>query len=210
MNKLFRARHRLAAGTAVTSAAVVLATVNIAQAAPAQSESERFLDAEEMPPHETSDWYASEPRQGLPEEPVFCLDQALPEDGDSQHRLFSTDVDTGGLQVIHAAASGAEAEQLAAELAAATADCAADWLRQNPGSTAAWDDYGTVEGGDGARVFGVHTAPPASGQNLVMYGIGRDGAEVTVVGWSQMGTLEEAPVAEFTNTVATALEKLAD
>ncbi|MEU6893562.1 hypothetical protein ABZ934_17520 [Streptomyces sp. NPDC046557] len=42
-----------------------------------------------------------------------------------------------------------------------------------------------------------------------LYGIGRDGATVTVVKWGRMGTLADAPVAAFKKTTATAVNKLA-
>ncbi|MGK5533553.1 hypothetical protein [Streptomyces sp. URMC 129] len=207
--------RRSAVAVAITAAcAMAVPAVESAQAAPAAPAAEArvstaaFLSAAQMPPHETG-WVADRPVAGLPEWPVFCFEEELPAEG-AWHRLFRTEYDTNGLQVVVETGDEETAAELADALTAAAADCAADWLRENPGSTAAWDDYGTVSapGTDGARVVGVHTAPPDAGTGVRLLGIGREGSRVTVVDWGQMGDLTDAPVAGFRTTVRTALGKL--
>ncbi|MGW7099825.1 hypothetical protein [Streptomyces sp. NPDC054838] len=145
--------------------------------------------------------------KGLPEDAPFCLERALPATG-SLHRVFTTDYDTGATQLSVRAASAPAAAALAASVEREVAACAADWLRTTPGGTASWEDYGKLPVGEGAHVYGVHTSVPDSEPGVHLFGVGRDGATVTVVKWGQMGTLADAPVAAFKQTTTTAVRKL--
>lgn len=200
-------RRWLVAGTAAAGALTV-ATVGVAQAAPAPAEPPELLDVEDLPPSDAG-WRAGEPADGLPESQPFCVDGLLPDDGDAWHRTFSTDLDTSAAQVVVDAGDAAAAAELATELREATAACAADWLRENPGSTAGWEDHGEIAAGDGAHSFAVFTAPPNSGLNVSLYGIGVEDSRVTLVHWGQMGELHDAPADAFEGTVRAALDKLA-
>ncbi len=185
---------------------MAVSSVSTAQAAADPIGEEAFITGGDMPSHPDG-WYSHGPVQGLPEVPVFCFEDELPAE-DSWHTSFWTEMDTSGLQVVVETGDAAEAAALVGALNEAAADCAADWLRENPGSTAAWDDYGTVEGADGGHIYGVHVAPPESGTGVSLFGIGQDGTRVTLIDWRQMGNLEHAPVGEFTTTLTTALGKL--
>ncbi|TGB16771.1 hypothetical protein [Streptomyces palmae] len=165
-----------------------------------------FLAPRELPPHPLSAWYAGNVTQGLPEAP-FCLENALPTTG-SSHRLFWTEYDTGASQIVVKAASADAAAKLAGAVERKVRDCAADWQRQNPQGTASWRDYGTVTGEDGAHVYGVHTSAPDSEPSIHLFGVGRDGSTVTIVGWGEMGGFADAPVADFQRTTTTAVIKL--
>ncbi|MCK1817735.1 hypothetical protein MTQ13_26250 [Streptomyces sp. XM4011] len=203
--RLTRTRTAVAAGALAGLAALTLSSAGAATAA---GQAPAFLETDDLPPHQSSDWFAQDIRQGAPELPQFCLgDVELPAGG-TWSRDYYTDVDTTAHQLVVETGSAAEAQALAAGLADAVADCAADWLRENPGATAGWDDFGTVEAGDGARVFGVHTAPQQAGLGLNLFGVGRSGDTVTVVGWGEMGRLSDAPVSAFKETTAIALTKL--
>lgn len=164
-----------------------------------------FLVGTDLPRHPTSAWSAGEVTRGLPEFDPFCLEGVLPADS-SWHREFGTEFDTHAGQVAVRAASEDAAIELARELAEAVASCAADWLRENSGGTASWQDYGPA--GERAHVVGVHTALPDSGTSVHLFGVGRDGTLVTVVDWAQMGNLDDAPVPAFTRTITTAVNKL--
>lgn len=146
-------------------------------------------------------------KKGLPEHPVFCLGKTLPATN-VWHREFGTDVDAHALQLSVRAASEADAKKLAAALEKKVAACAADWLRKTSGGTASWKDYGKLTVEEGAHVYGVHTAVPDSEHGVNLFGIGRDGSTVTVVDWSQMGTLVDAPATAFKKTTVTAVKKL--
>jgi hypothetical protein len=199
--------RRYAVAGALTAVCVLATTAaGHAQARPGAVPPAAFLTGDELPEHETG-WYSSGPARGLPEWPVFCFEDELPSRG-TWHQPYWTEYDTNALQVIVETSDEDDAVELADALTEAAADCAADWLRENPGSTAAWDDFGPVEGADGGHVFGVYTAPPEAGTGVRLFGIGRDGTRVTVVDWGQMGNLTHAPADEFTGTVEAALGKL--
>ena len=198
---------RAAAAAAVVSA-LALTTAGTAQAAPSQ-QLPGFLDAEDLPPHSSSDWHAGEITEGLPDNVPFCVgDSELPTQGAS-HRTFRTDLDTGASQVSFVTDGEETAKRLAAELRDSTANCAADWLRDNPGGTASWRDLGNQDVGDGAHSYGVYVESDYGSQNIHLYGVGRDGDTVTVVAWGQMGTFDNAPVTAYRTTLKTAVEKLA-
>ncbi|WP_329194357.1 MULTISPECIES: hypothetical protein [unclassified Streptomyces] len=188
---------------ATAAAALLLAGPATASAATAPG----FLDGTDLPAHPSSPWHAGKVTKGLPESAPFCLEGALPAAG-SWHRAFGTDYDTGATQLSVRTASGAAAATLAASLERKVAACAADWLRTTPGGTASWQDFGKLPVEEGAHVYGVHTAVPDSEPGVHLFGIGRDGATVTVVKWGQMGTLPDAPVAAFGKTTTTAVDKL--
>lgn len=165
-----------------------------------------FLAAADLPPHPSSAWFAGKVTKGLPDEP-FCVAGKLPA-GQSHHREFHTDLDTNATQIAVTSASATAAKKLAATLRQSVAACAADWLRETPGGTASWEDYGGLAAGDGAHVYGVHVSIPDSEPSAHLFGVGRDGRTVTVVRWGQMGDLGQAPVAGFKKTTKTAVGKL--
>lgn len=165
-----------------------------------------FLEPDDLPPHSTT-WHAGDITAGLPDPAVFCLTNALPERG-SYYREFQSDLDTNATQIATVTEGAEEADRLASALERRVAGCAADWLRDHPGGTASWQDYGTVDAGDGAHLYGVHTSVPDSEPGVHLFGIGHDGARVTVARWGEIGDLSRAPVDAFAGTTKTAVEKL--
>ncbi|MCB5183138.1 hypothetical protein [Streptomyces antimicrobicus] len=200
---MFRRSRTGPVAVLAAAAALTLTLATPATAAPAPG----FLQARDLPPHPSSAWFAGPVAKGLPEVPVFCLEGALPAK-DSWHRQFGTELDTGAVQVSVRAESPGAAAQLAAALERKVAGCAADWLRGHPEGTASWRDYGALAVEEGAHVYGVHTSLPESEPGVGLYGIGRDGATVTVVRWSRMGDLSDVPVPAFKRTTTTAVHKL--
>lgn len=194
----------LATALLAAASAFVLAASSTATAAVTAP---GFLTGTDLPPHASSPWYSGKVTKGLPETAPFCLEGALPAAG-SWHRSFGTDVDAGAVQVSVRASSDAAAVKLARALERKVAACAADWLRTTPGGTASWQDYGKLSVEEGARVYGVHTSIPESEPGVALFGIGRDGSTVTVVKWSQMGYLTDAPVTAFKKTTTKAVNKL--
>ncbi|MGH3314467.1 MAG: hypothetical protein ACRDP3_28425 [Streptomyces sp.] len=166
-----------------------------------------FLAPADLPPHSSSPWWAGKVTAGLPDPEPFCLEGALPARG-TYHRAFHTDLDTGATQVSVTTAGRTTAARLARSLEKQVAACAADWLRETPGGTASWQDYGPVRAGDGAHVYGVHVSIPDSEPSVHLIGVGRDGRTVTAVSWGEMGDLGQAPVPAFTRTTKTAVGKL--
>jgi hypothetical protein len=209
-----RTRHGRTATAAAVAAATVtaltaLTAAGTAQAAPERSAAPGFLSAGQLPPHPSSPWYAGEVTRGLPDFPVFCLEEALPAKG-AWHRQFGTEYDTWAVQVSVRTAGDGAARRLAAAAEASVRDCAADYLERYPEASAQWKDYGRLDVEEGARVYGVHTAQPESEHGIHLFGVGRDGRTVTVVAWAQMGTFEHAPVKGFRKTTRTAVDRLHD
>ncbi|MFD3455243.1 hypothetical protein ACFWVC_24080 [Streptomyces sp. NPDC058691] len=201
-----RTLTRRAVVTAV--AATALLGLGAAEAeATAPAAAPKFLAAKELPPHPSSPWYAGRVTQGLPDYPVFCLERGLPSRG-AAYREFGTEYDTGAVQLTFKAKNSVAARDLATRLRASVRGCAARFERQNPKGEADWKDYGSIGVENGAHVYGVHTAHPDSEHGVALYGIGRDGRTVTVVKWSQMGTLKQAPVKAFKKTTKRAVAKL--
>ncbi|MFG2620085.1 hypothetical protein ACGFXC_20985 [Streptomyces sp. NPDC048507] len=199
-------RRSTASAVLATAAALALA-LSASGTATAAATAPGFLGAADLPPHPSSPWTAGKIVKGLPETAPFCLEGALPAAG-SWHRSFGTDLDTGAVQVSVRTASDAAAAKLATALERRAAACAADWLRRTPGGTASWQDYGKLPVEEGAHVYGVDTSIPESEPGVHLFGIGRDGATVTVVSWGQMGHLTDAPVPAFEKTTTTAVNKL--
>ncbi|WP_055548862.1 hypothetical protein [Streptomyces sp. NBRC 110028] len=194
---------RTAALGALTAAAL-MAGSTAATAAPAAP---GHLVPKELPPHPSSDWYASDVTPGLPEDAPFCVENTLPAAG-ATHRTFWTEYDTTASQIVVEAATVDAARKLAAAAGKKVRNCAADWRRDHPEGSASWRDYGTLPAEDGAHVYGVHTSYPDSEPGIHLYGIGRDGRTVTVVAWGEMGGYEQAPVDAFRRTTTTAVVKL--
>ncbi|MGW6843076.1 hypothetical protein [Streptomyces sp. NPDC054958] len=201
--------RRSATATTLTTALVAAAAALVltASTSAAAATAPGFLAGADLPPHPSSPWYAGAVTKGLPESAPFCLEGVLPATG-SWHRVFGTEYDTGAVQVSVRSASPSAAAELAGTLERKVAACAADWLRTTPGGTASWQDYGTLPVEEGAHVYGVHTSIPESEPGVHLFGIGRDGATVTVVQWGQMGDLSHAPVADFKKTTTKAVNKL--
>ncbi|WP_111602498.1 hypothetical protein [Streptomyces sp. Amel2xB2] len=166
-----------------------------------------FLAAADLPPHASSRWSAGKVTAGLPDPEPFCAESALPAAG-SHYREFHTDLDTNATQVAVVSKNELAAARPAAALRASVAACAADWLRETPGGTASWEDYGGLAAGDGAHVYGVHVSIPESEPGVHLFGVGRDGRTVTLVRWGEVGDLGRAPVADFQRTTRTAVAKL--
>lgn len=195
------------AATATLAGALALSVSGSVQAAP-KATTPGFLAAKDMPQAQGNFWTAGAVTGGAPETDPFCLEKVLPAKGTTWHRQFVTDLDTTGAQVSVRAPSAAAAKKLATSAEAAVAACAADWLRDTPGGTASWDDYGRIAVEEGARVIGVGVAIPEAGPGVHLLGIGRDGDTVTFVTWGQLGDLSQAPVAAFKKTTTTAVNKL--
>ncbi|MFD3523008.1 hypothetical protein [Streptomyces sp. NPDC058653] len=195
------------AATATLAGALALSVSGSVQAAP-KAATPGFLATADMPQAAGNFWTAGAVTAGAPETDPFCLEKVLPAQGATWHREFGTDLDTRGAQVSVRASSPAAAKQLAASAEEAVASCAADWLRNTPGGTASWDDYGRIAVEEGARVIGVGVSIPDAGPGVHLLGVGRDGDTVTIVTWGRLGELGQAPVEAFKKTTTTAVNKL--
>ncbi|KRV48412.1 hypothetical protein AQ490_03925 [Wenjunlia vitaminophila] len=209
-------RAARAAGLAAAVAGLTMAvgTITPATAAPASTTASvstttttapRFLSPTQMPPHPASAWYASSVARGLPDPPPFCVAKTLP--SSTLYRNYWTEFDTTGGQYTVTASSEAKAKELAAKLRLAVRVCAANYAKET-GGTATLRYYGTLDVEEGANVYGIHTSHPSGPSDINMFGVGRDGRDVTVVRWGQMGNFQHAQVADFKKTTTIAVNKL--
>ncbi|WP_257579318.1 hypothetical protein [Streptomyces sp. JJ38] len=210
MNRKTRST-RIAGAVAVAGAAVLAFTavgsaqadptgVRVTEAPSRQAVSSgpfELLDAADMPPASTP-WKAGPVTDGAGGEQA-CVDDLVPDNG-SVHRDFSTELDTEGVQIVHEAASVREAAQLTTELRAAVANCAERFAERYPEGTSYERELG--------RVHAVQVSLPGSSVSVHLLGVARSGTRVTVVQWGQMGTLDDAPVRDFRETLRTAVHGL--
>ncbi|MEW2572420.1 hypothetical protein [Streptomyces sp. NPDC047070] len=210
-------RTRGAAITALAAAALAVGTALAGPAgavvntsAPVQvtsSGTPKFLSAAQLPPHPSSAWTAGKVTPGVPDELLFCLEDALP-GYDSSYRDFRTDLETNAQQLTIVVGSNTKAAALAKRLNKEIKACAAKAEQADPEVEATLKDYGTLPVEEGAHVYGMHTNTSWGATDINLYSVGRDGRAVTVVKWGQMGDFSDAPVKAFKKTTTTAVDKL--
>ncbi|MGW0762015.1 hypothetical protein ACWD1Y_37025 [Streptomyces sp. NPDC002814] len=165
-----------------------------------------FLSAADLPPHPSSPWTAGAITDGVPEELLLCLADALP-GYDSRYRAFHTELDASARQLNIVTGTSAKAKALATRLNKEIRTCPAR-IERDPEIEATHKDYGTLPVEEGARVHGLHTAASWGATDIHLLSVGRDGRTVTVVEWSQLGDFDDAPVRAFKKTTTTAVAKL--
>ncbi|MFE7034915.1 hypothetical protein ACFU9Y_31885 [Streptomyces sp. NPDC057621] len=207
-------------GVAITALAAAALAVGTALAGPAgavvntsapvqvtSSGTPKFLSAAQLPPHPSSAWTAGKVTPGVPDELLFCLEDALP-GYDSSYRDFRTDLETNAQQLTIVVGSNTKAAALAKRLNKEIKACAAKAEQADPEVEATLKDYGTLPVEEGAHVYGMHTNTSWGATDINLYSVGRDGRAVTVVKWGQMGDFSDAPVKAFKKTTTTAVDKL--
>ncbi|WP_328354100.1 hypothetical protein OG800_12385 [Streptomyces sp. NBC_00445] len=165
-----------------------------------------FLSAADLPPHPSSSWTAGAITDGVPEELLLCLADALP-GYDSRYRAFHTELDASARQLNIVTGTAAKAKALATRLNKEIRTCPAR-IERDPEIEATHKDYSTLPVEEGARVHGLHTAASWGATDIHLLSVGRDGRTVTVVEWSQLGDFDDAPVRAFKKTTTTAVAKL--
>jgi len=196
----------LAFGTALAGQAGAMANTSV-PAPVTSSGTPTFLSGSQLPPHPTSAWTAGRVTPGVPDELVFCLEEALP-GYDSSYRDFRTDLETNAQQLTIVVGSNAKADALAERLNKEIKACAAKARQADPEIESTLKDYGTLPVEEGAHAYGVHTNTSWGATDINLYSVGRDGRAVTVVKWGQMGDFSDAPVKAFKKTTTTAVNKL--
>jgi hypothetical protein len=190
---------------ALAAVAGVAAAAVPAVAAPA-SDTPRFLEPAELPPHPGSPWYAGPVTAGQPDPLPMCVGAALP--SITTHREYWTEYDTNAQQITVVERSEQRAKDLAALLRKDLAGCAKKLMQQDPDITATQKYYGRLNVEEGADVYGIHTASAWGSSDIGLFSVGRDGTTVTVVRWGQMGNFQHAQVSDFKATTVTAVNKL--
>ncbi|CAM5374771.1 hypothetical protein [Streptomyces purpurascens] len=197
-------RTTVAALAAVAGVAAV-AVPAAAATAPA-SDTPRFLEPAELPPHPTSPWYAGPVTAGQPDPLPVCVGEALP--SIATHRSYGTEFDTNAQQITVVERTEQRAKDFAALLRKDIAGCAEKLMEQDPDLTATQKSYGRLNVEEGAHVYGLHAASAWGSSDIGLFSVGRDGRTVTVVLWGQMGNFQHAQVADFKKTTVTAVNKL--
>jgi hypothetical protein len=198
-------RTTLATLAALTAVAGVAAAAVPATAATA-SDTPRYLEPAELPPHPSSPWYAGAVTAGQPDPLPMCVGDALP--SITSHREYWTEYDTSAQQLTVEGRSEQWSKDFAALLRKDLAGCAKKLMQQDADITATQKYYGRLNVEEGADVYGIHTASAHGSSDIALFSVGRDGATVTIIRWSQMGTFQHAPVADFKTTTVTAVNKL--
>ncbi|WP_405469426.1 hypothetical protein [Streptomyces canus] len=199
-------RTRAGALTVLSLTGLVLG-VTLAVQAGAAPAAPRFLSAADLPPHPSSAWTAGKVTDGVPDELLLCLEDALP-GYDSRYRDFRTELETSARQLTIEVGTKAKAAALASRMNREIRTCADRLEQSDPELEATYKDYGKVAVEEGARVHGLHTEYAYGATDIRLLSVGRDDRTVTVVEWSQMGDFTSAPVKAFKKTTATAVNKL--
>ncbi|MDQ0906713.1 hypothetical protein QFZ22_002698 [Streptomyces canus] len=199
-------RTRAGALTVLSLTGLVLG-VTLAVQAGAAPAAPTFLSAADLPPHPSSAWTAGKVTDGVPDELLLCLEDALP-GYDSRYRDFRTELETSARQLTIEVGTKAKAAALATRMNKEIRTCADRLEQADPELEATYKDYGKVAVEEGARAHGLHTAYSYGATDIRLLSVGRDDRTVTVVEWSQMGDFASAPVKAFRKTTATAVNKL--
>ncbi|MEU6372019.1 hypothetical protein [Streptomyces sp. NPDC046909] len=200
-------RTRVGALIAVAVTGLALGATLAAPADAAPAAAPKFLSASELPPHPSSAWKAGKVTDGVPDDLLSCLTEALP-GYDSRYRSFTTELETNAQQLTIVVGTEAKAKALASRFDKDMRSCATRIEQAEPETDATYKGYGTLPVEEGARVHGLHTATSWGASDIHLVSVGRDGRTVTVVQWGQMGDFEDAPVKAFKKTTTTAVRKL--
>lgn len=192
-----------------TALAVLTATAALtlsAGPAGADTGTPGYLEAADLPPNASSDWFAGAVTAGRPDVPPVCVGDALP--SVSSHRVFWTEQDANAVQVTVVEQDETRAAAFADLLRKKIARCAQTLMAQYPEMTATQKYYGMLPVEEGAHVYGLHTVAEWGASDINLLSVGRDGRTVTFVRWGQMGTFEHAQVSDFWTTTQKAVAKL--
>lgn len=207
MNIRARGIRRAVAAAASVAAGVAIAVTAVPASAASASDTSRWLEPGELPPHPTSPWYAGPVTATQPNPLPACGGAPLP--SIASHRRYWTEYDTNALQVTVEERTVQRAKDFAALLRKDLAGCAEKLMQSDPEVTATEKYYGKLNVEEGAYVYGIHTTHAGVGtSDISLYSVGRDGRTVTLVRWAQMGNFQHAQVDDFKNTTVTAVNKL--
>lgn len=188
------------AGAITVSAAVV--AVGLAAGSASASNDGYFIPGSDLPSGSAyTPWTAASPKHGLPAPMYTCIKGVLPK-STSGYRLYGSDGSAEVREIITRTSSKAKAKTLVRSLRKGVTNCA-DSLEDVTDVTR----YGRYSTEEGLTIDGVFSAPPNSEYSFQLFGIGRDGKNVVVTSFSDMGRQGDAPVSKFTTSAKRALKK---
>ena len=203
-----------AAASDAAAPAAMLPTED-AEIGAAVSSNPNFLKAAQLPQGTRyGTWRASRIYTGMPRNPKFCLERALPA-RETRYVTYRGKTNVGAEEFVTVTESDAAARALAASVRSQIQSCYQRWLDKDIPEyadgkrTASWKRYGTQEVEDGMTVIGVFTVPPKGfSKTSHLYAIGRDGHVVVVFHLGLPGTRSNAPVERFTKVGAKGLRQV--
>lgn len=174
-----------------------------------------FLAASQLPQGKRyGTWKAGRIYQGIPRNPKFCLDGALPAAATS-YVTYRGKTNVAAEEFVTVTDSAAAAQALVGSLRSQIQACYQEWLDtdipqyRDGERRASWKRYGTAQVEDGLTVIGVFTVPPKGFvRTSHLYAIGRDGHVVVVFHLGVPGDRSNAPVKGFTRVGAKALRQV--
>ena len=173
-----------------------------------------FLKAAQLPQGKRyGTWKAGRIYQGMPRNPKFCLDGALPP-AETSYVTYRGKTNVAAEEFITVTDSAAAAQALVASVRSQIQGCYQEWLDtdipqyRDGERRASWKRYGTAQVEDGMTVIGVFTVPPKGFvKTSHLYAIGRDGHVVVVFHLGVPGDRSNAPVKGFTKVGAKGLRQ---
>lgn len=173
-----------------------------------------FLKASQLPQGKRyGTWKAGRTYQGMPRNPKFCLDGALPP-AQTSYVTYRGKTNVAAEEFVTVTDSAAAAQALVASLRSQVQACYQEWLDtdipqyRDGERKASWKRFGTAQVEDGLTVIGVFTVPPKGFvKTSHLYAIGRDGHVVVVLHLGVPGDRSKAPVKGFTKVGATGLRQ---
>lgn len=173
-----------------------------------------FLKATQLPQGKRyGTWKASRVYAGVPRNPKFCLDGALPAP-QTRYVTYRGKTNVTAEEFVTVTESDAAAQALVASLRSQIQSCYQEWLDTDIPQyrdglrKASWKRYGTERVEDGMTVIGVFTVPPKGFvKTSHLYAIGRDGRVVVVFHLGVPGDRSNAPVKGFTKAGAKGLRQ---
>jgi hypothetical protein len=173
-----------------------------------------FLKASQLPQGDRyGTWKAGRIYHGMPRNPKFCLDDALPA-AETSYVTYRGKTNVAASECVTVTDSAAAAQALVASLRSQIQACYQEWLDtdipqyRDGQRKASWKRYGTAQVEDGMTVIGVFTVPPKGFvKTSHLYAIGRDGHVVVVFHLGVPGDRSNAPVKGFTKAGAKGLRQ---
>ena len=189
-----KTRRRAIAGAVLTGVALTGVAVTSASA----DHTGRFIPKSDLP---QASKYTSTPKAGLPSPMYTCIKGILPATKTS-YQKFSSDMTAEVRETITRTGSVDTAKNVVAKLRRAIRECD-DRVSDVTGieRVGKWD----IE--EGLTLHAVYYAPAGSEYNFQLFGVGRDGRNVVVTTFSDMGKKQDAPISAFSTTAKRALQK---
>ena len=193
-----KTRRRAIAGAVLTGVALTGLAVTSASA----DHTGRFIPKSDLPQaSKYTPWTASAPKAGLPTPMYTCIRGILPA-AKTSYQSFSSDMTAEVRETITRTNSTKAAKKMVTKLRRAVREC-----DEKLDDVTKIERVGKWDVEEGLTLHAVYSAPAGSEYNFQMFAVGRDGRNVVVTTFSDMGQKKDAPYAAFSTTAKRALQK---